>query len=165
MWRAQPQASGPRGGGSMNERAASVPVSPAAGEAKRRARTATTARRVAGVMGVVVLVTFVVAPLAGILSSSVTRSPFWEFPPNGFTLEWYKRFFDDQQMVRALIVSLQTGAFAAIVGTLVGLLAAAFLTGTRLGRSGFSRSVVLRSEEHTSELQSLMRISYAVFCL
>src|SRR3546814_1474351 len=27
------------------------------------------------------------------------------------------------------------------------------------------RSAVLRSEEHTSELQSLMRISYAVFCL
>src|SRR3546814_4972725 len=26
-------------------------------------------------------------------------------------------------------------------------------------------SAVLRSEEHTSELQSLMRISYAVFCL
>src|SRR3546814_8723963 len=25
--------------------------------------------------------------------------------------------------------------------------------------------VVIRSEEHTSELQSLMRISYAVFCL
>src|SRR3546814_8677040 len=32
---------------------------------------------------------------------------------------------------------------------------------------GFFRSAatVLRSEEHTSELQSLMRISYAVFCL
>src|SRR3546814_4685230 len=27
------------------------------------------------------------------------------------------------------------------------------------------RSLVRRSEEHTSELQSLMRISYAVFCL
>src|SRR3546814_3397266 len=26
-------------------------------------------------------------------------------------------------------------------------------------------NLVLRSEEHTSELQSLMRISYAVFCL
>src|SRR3546814_5446350 len=26
-------------------------------------------------------------------------------------------------------------------------------------------TTVLRSEEHTSELQSLMRISYAVFCL
>src|SRR3546814_7826397 len=31
------------------------------------------------------------------------------------------------------------------------------------GRAG--RSVAWRSEEHTSELQSLMRISYAVFCL
>src|SRR3546814_721423 len=28
-----------------------------------------------------------------------------------------------------------------------------------------SRSMQMRSEEHTSELQSLMRISYAVFCL
>src|SRR3546814_8437228 len=27
------------------------------------------------------------------------------------------------------------------------------------------RVLVIRSEEHTSELQSLMRISYAVFCL
>src|SRR3546814_8880232 len=27
------------------------------------------------------------------------------------------------------------------------------------------RAVIDRSEEHTSELQSLMRISYAVFCL
>src|SRR3546814_4823078 len=31
-------------------------------------------------------------------------------------------------------------------------------------RAGISEAVV-RSEEHTSELQSLMRISYAVFCL
>src|SRR3546814_7662200 len=29
----------------------------------------------------------------------------------------------------------------------------------------FLRELVERSEEHTSELQSLMRISYAVFCL
>src|SRR3546814_7451437 len=28
-----------------------------------------------------------------------------------------------------------------------------------------ARGLTLRSEEHTSELQSLMRISYAVFCL
>src|SRR3546814_10511210 len=31
--------------------------------------------------------------------------------------------------------------------------------------SGINVTGVLRSEEHTSELQSLMRISYAVFCL
>src|SRR3546814_3044978 len=32
-------------------------------------------------------------------------------------------------------------------------------------RQGCRGRVYLRSEEHTSELQSLMRISYAVFCL
>src|SRR3546814_10862576 len=31
--------------------------------------------------------------------------------------------------------------------------------------SSISGGLVTRSEEHTSELQSLMRISYAVFCL
>src|SRR3546814_3636801 len=30
---------------------------------------------------------------------------------------------------------------------------------------GSTANLILRSEEHTSELQSLMRISYAVFCL
>src|SRR3546814_1526694 len=35
----------------------------------------------------------------------------------------------------------------------------------RLAFRGRQRAVMARSEEHTSELQSLMRISYAVFCL
>src|SRR3546814_18954987 len=35
----------------------------------------------------------------------------------------------------------------------------------RLRRLGTLDALGLRSEEHTSELQSLMRISYAVFCL
>src|SRR3546814_5543281 len=43
---------------------------------------------------------------------------------------------------------------------------------TILGRNGVGKTTLMktimgqiRSEEHTSELQSLMRISYAVFCL
>src|SRR3546814_5791515 len=34
-----------------------------------------------------------------------------------------------------------------------------------VGLTAIFTGMVLRSEEHTSELQSLMRISYAVFCL
>src|SRR3546814_8624626 len=42
----------------------------------------------------------------------------------------------------------------------------AFLLGIAIsGSTAHNASRVLRSEEHTSELQSLMRISYAVFCL
>src|SRR3546814_3308012 len=33
------------------------------------------------------------------------------------------------------------------------------------GTRGVADGIVARSEEHTSELQSLMRLSYAVFCL
>src|SRR3546814_8962700 len=49
-----------------------------------------------------------------------------------------------------LAVAIKLGGGAARVG--------------RLARSGNAEEI-LRSEEHTSELQSLMRISYAVFCL
>src|SRR3546814_4489961 len=35
----------------------------------------------------------------------------------------------------------------------------------KVSSHGACRGVAYRSEEHTSELQSLMRISYAVFCL
>src|SRR3546814_4711096 len=37
--------------------------------------------------------------------------------------------------------------------------------GLRLGEGSGAAVALGRSEEHTSELQSLMRISYAVFCL
>src|SRR3546814_2162479 len=50
------------------------------------------------------------------------------------------------------------GYAPALLGTVGGLvLGMEFINGRVLGHD--------RSEEHTSELQSLMRISYAVFCL
>src|SRR3546814_5463880 len=50
--------------------------------------------------------------------------------------------------------------------TLAGLPLAATMIGVpRLAASATPEYVFRRSEEHTSELQSLMRISYAVFCL
>src|SRR3546814_6486455 len=40
-----------------------------------------------------------------------------------------------------------------------------FIAETELASGALVRTLADRSEEHTSELQSLMRISYAVFCL
>src|SRR3546814_6203084 len=39
------------------------------------------------------------------------------------------------------------------------------ISATSCGQRSFASASARRSEEHTSELQSLMRISYAVFCL
>src|SRR3546814_2309244 len=44
-----------------------------------------------------------------------------------------------------------------------GLVSAPFRSSRK--STGFAECAAPRSEEHTSELQSLMRISYAVFCL
>src|SRR3546814_6986224 len=49
--------------------------------------------------------------------------------------------------------------------TLAVLAALSTLVGVNLDLVGIDDGRTLRSEEHTSELQSLMRISYAVFCL
>src|SRR3546814_5502163 len=54
--------------------------------------------------------------------------------------------------------------------TAAGLVARGALTGLSFGyrvrgARGANPRELLRSEEHTSELQSLMRISYAVLCL
>src|SRR3546814_5144086 len=52
-------------------------------------------------------------------------------------------------------------ALTTICDRLAGGLANAGVKARRLGAA----DIHARSEEHTSELQSLMRISYAVFCL
>src|SRR3546814_2564450 len=75
----------------------------------------------------------------------------------------------------ALVVARDDHSFACIFEQY--LRRAQYVTGCQKGRIHSARqpkrlaigdrhsAVLLRSEEHTSELQSLMRISYAVFCL
>src|SRR3546814_1039583 len=65
----------------------------------------------------------------------------------------------DELRLDLALALLQTGA-AAEAGQLIDALPANLATDDRT-----IRARARRSEEHTSELQSLMRISYAVFCL
>src|SRR3546814_6509465 len=82
----------------------------------------------------------------------------------------------DRDLVPVTALCLCFG-FAAVAG-LTGLSPpfGAFLAGLLVGSSAqrqplyemakpIESILMMRSEEHTSELQSLMRISYAVFCL
>src|SRR3546814_10080737 len=78
--------------------------------------------------------------------------------------------------VSVVLQRLSDAAFDALSAGLIARLTAAinrntgrliFLFGlaTPLTAAAMQVMVETRSEEHTSELQSLMRISYAVFCL
>src|SRR3546814_3085444 len=53
----------------------------------------------------------------------------------------------------------------AVVGAVAGTVVGLFFGPIGLFAGPFVGALLGRSEEHTSELQSLMRISYAVFCL
>src|SRR3546814_4890411 len=59
----------------------------------------------------------------------------------------------------------QSGQSSPVIGTFLSVLATFLLLSMNGHLMLITFIVKSRSEEHTSELQSLMRISYAVFCL
>src|SRR3546814_9052521 len=66
----------------------------------------------------------------------------------------------------SLAIALALSARAAASGVRSAVQAASASASSAIaGVIGFMHSAPCRSEEHTSELQSLMRISYAVYCL
>src|SRR3546814_5333038 len=97
---------------------------------------------------------------------AVTGIFYFTAGPIGTALAlWAQRKFAEKHIdgsMRVLILGLLIGVPASALypvmptsGFAVALMFVAFI----------GKSVATRSEEHTSELQSLMRISYAVFCL
>src|SRR3546814_3383092 len=100
----------------------------------------------------------------------IAREPQWSGDDNFFkVLNWWHRALCHLELGQAeACLALYDGpvreARSAVALDLVdasALLWRLQLTGQDVG----DRWLELRSEEHTSELQSLMRISYAVFCL
>src|SRR3546814_4597103 len=84
------------------------------------------------------------------------------------TLQNYASVFRNQPFARTIVNSLVVAALATALSLLLAVLAAFALSRIRFrGRAAVLPAILsvpmFRSEEHTSELQSLMRISYAVF--
>src|SRR3546814_9429039 len=85
----------------------------------------------------------------------------------------YSRLLDEDRREAGRLAGAVAGLLCALTGVLVvvGVVLAEPLTMLLApGFDGDTRDLAvdllrIRSEEHTSELQSLMRISYAVFCL
>src|SRR3546814_5491432 len=73
---------------------------------------------------------------------------------------WLTALFPTQLRYTGTSIAFNAGGI--LGGALAPIVAQALVTGYGIASVGLYLS---RSEEHTSELQSLMRISYAVFCL
>src|SRR3546814_7769652 len=66
---------------------------------------------------------------------------------------------------RSIVHAAAAGPAARIADHTRSGVAGMSMSRTPSGARASSTALITRSEEHTSELQSLMRISYAVFCL
>src|SRR3546814_4258979 len=96
-------------------------------------------------------------------------------PAEGGWASNYTRFFLEPRLYETIATTLKISLPVTIFNILIALPTAFLLRVPSLRQRVIAAILVIpmtlgtvlvaRSEEHTSELQSLMRISYAVFCL
>jgi putative spermidine/putrescine transport system permease protein len=95
------------------------------------------------VLGVLVAV-FLVVPLLIIIPTSWTSGAFLEFPPKGFSTQWYEQVFQDPKWIDPIKVSLRVSLFASLLATVMGTCAALGLRRVTRGRGvRFARSLFI----------------------
>lgn len=82
------------------------------------------------------VVLFLVLPVVIVVPMSFSDSRMLDFPPRGWSLRWYERFFSSLEWYGALIVSLKLAACTVLLATPLGVAAA---YGIHNGRSAAVR--------------------------
>lgn len=84
-------------------------------------------------------VLFLLAPLALLIALSFDSSQWLQFPPPGWTLQWYQQVFADPDWLNSFLVSVELGIIVTLASLLLGLLA-----GFALARGHFPGREMLR---------------------
>ena len=66
---------------------------------------------------------FLLLPLVIIVPTSFSASAYMEFPPRGFSLQWYRNYFTSRAWVEPTLLSVRVAVVAMSVSTVVGTLA------------------------------------------
>lgn len=86
---------------------------------------------------------FLYVPVLLLPVFSFNDSIFISFPLKGFTTKWYEQAFADQDMLNALIASLQVGLVVAIISTILGLFGAKAVTRYRMPGQGAVTGMIM----------------------
>jgi putative spermidine/putrescine transport system permease protein len=91
---------------------------------------------------------FLLAPIAIVLVFAVNPTPYISFPPVGFTLVWFAKFFANPDFINALWLSLKVAAAVLVLSMLIGASAALALArgnlpGARLATALFMSPLML----------------------
>jgi len=79
---------------------------------------------------------FLLLPLLVVVPSSWTGSQLLEFPPQGFSLQWYEALTDDDTWTTPLWVTVQTSLAASLIALVMGTLAALGMRRLARARTG-----------------------------
>jgi putative spermidine/putrescine transport system permease protein len=86
---------------------------------------------------------FLVAPLFVIFPISFTSSQYLEFPPRGFSLQWYTKFFETPEWVTSILNSFKIGIMTSFLSVLLGVPAALVLGRVKFKGKQFISSFIL----------------------
>jgi len=83
---------------------------------------------------------FLMLPLLVVFPISLSSAPYMQFPPPGFSWQWYERYLDDPQWIDATWRSLYVGVATAALALALGVpLAFSLVRGTFFGRGILDR--------------------------
>jgi putative spermidine/putrescine transport system permease protein len=68
-----------------------------------------------------VIYLFLMLPLLVVFPMSLSSAPYLQFPPPGFSWQWYERYLNDPQWIDATVRSLQIGAATAMLALALGV--------------------------------------------
>jgi putative spermidine/putrescine transport system permease protein len=74
-----------------------------------------------GVLGGIVYLLF---PVIVVVAISLSSATYLNFPPPGFSLQWYQKLLNDPEWLSAFWVTIRVGVLASLLATLVGVPAA-----------------------------------------
>jgi putative spermidine/putrescine transport system permease protein len=83
---------------------------------------------------------FLMLPLLVVFPISLSSAPYMQFPPPGFSWQWYERYLDDPQWIDSTWRSLYIGGATALLALALGVpLAFALVRGRFFGRTILDR--------------------------
>lgn len=82
---------------------------------------------------------FLIGPILVVVAISFTETEYVTFPPQGFTLIWFERFFEYKPFINGFIISIELAVATAALGALMGVPAALAVT---RGRVPFADSIM-----------------------
>lgn len=72
----------------------------------------------------VLVCSWLIAPTLIAIPLSFSSAPFLQFPPPGWSLQWYEKLFTDPMWTRSIVTSIKVTTVATVTATLLGTSAA-----------------------------------------